>query len=418
MAKSLIQDLLKAELLQIPDSEERLKDVESAVAALQDRLGEEKALVPECTRLALDPYIDEDNHVLESTEELLVERWKTLRAGIKQRPIPILRAIILEALYQAGQKDPVIARIIYLAASNFYSFARLGRERDLIYRFLEEMATFAEEDAAKEWTLVEEEPELQLPALQLHGLVFSAINIDQNNLKDRLVASIGPDQNGHTVQNNTPNWRNHFGDTAASAIADSIRNALQNFSGALSPDSIQTPVNNFFNAFRTSLNDTLQAALRPIYAVERRSRLLWWKETLYSPRLKQSYRTVASAIQPIILAFDLSGMLPPIVPASVDHLLIDTLQLLNPSASETRPIGDLLTALIEGKTILGKYLSEVQSGEGRISIIEFIASLHGKKASLSTLQERTGIPGDSLVSLTDLAVMTLHDLMIQRLIDE
>jgi hypothetical protein len=284
---------------------------------------------------------------------------------------------------------------------------------------LEELGTFAEQDAAKEWTLVEEKPDLQFPALQLHGLTFSGIDINKDNLKGQLVVAIGRDPNtGHTVQNNTPNWHNHFGETAAFAIAETMRSALQNFSGAISPDSLQAPINNFFDAFKAALNDTLQSALRPIYAVERRSRLLWWKETLYSPYLKGSYRAVSAMVQPIVLAFDLFDLLPPVAPASVDYLLIDTLLLLNPNADEKMEIGDFLSALPkpECSSLPADILSNVQPEGDRISLTGFLGGLYKGKTKIADLKARTGIAGNSPISLAGLAINLLHDLMTERLI--
>ena len=69
------------------------------------------------------------NRVLVEVEAIIATHWKALRAKFSETPVPIIRAVILHALYNAGIQDAKIARIIYLAATNLYPYAKFGREK-------------------------------------------------------------------------------------------------------------------------------------------------------------------------------------------------------------------------------------------------------------------------------------------------
>src|SRR3546814_6432355 len=77
--------------------------------------------------------------------------------------------------------------------------------------------------------------------------------------------------------------------------------AFSGLSSSLSPNSIEKPINKFFTDFKKSLDQVLKTSFYSIQAVERRSKLLWWKETLYSSSLKDSYRSVKKLFKLIIL---------------------------------------------------------------------------------------------------------------------
>src|SRR3546814_14386135 len=138
--------------------------------------------------------------------------------------------------------------------------------------------------------------------------------------------------------------------------------AFSGLSSSLSPNSIEKPINKFFTDFKKSLDQVLKTSFYSIQAVERRSKLLWWKETLYSSSLKDSYRSVNEIVQPIIMADDLYQQLPDIDPVSVDYLLKDTLLLLNNKAKEKIQFSELLKELTkdENKDMIIRKFKEIK----------------------------------------------------------
>ena len=180
----------------------------------------------------------------------------------------------------------------------------------------------------------------------------------------------------------------------------------------------EVTINKFFSEFKKSLDQVLKSSFVSIQAVERRSKLLWRKETLYSSSLKDSYRSVDEVIQPIIMAYDLYQQLSAIVPVSVDFLLRDTLLLLNNKAGSKIKFSELLKELSTdtNKAILKEYFEDFDVISERMPITDFIALLVHEKVEPSSLKQYTGIEDKEQVSLTDISVFILHDLMAEYLI--
>ena len=336
MESKLLQPFLQAGLLDIGDKDERLEHITKAIADLRSKLEANKASLISYTLVALDPNIADDDSVLIETEVLVSEHWKALRSKFSERPIPLLRAVILNALYDLGSEDASIARIIYLTASNFYPYAKLGREKSIVEKMIHELGDLAEKDAVAEWSLTDTQPELKIAALKVTGLKFSDVKIETTNLKAKLKIAAARTPEGHDPYSHPEQWSTHFSKNATEGIESLLTTTFKTFAEGLSPTSIETPINKFFTDFKKSLDQTLKASFTSILAVERRSKLLWWKETLYSTSLENSYRSVDKYMQPFVMASDLYQQLPAVAPVSVDFLLRDTILILDDTADEKR----------------------------------------------------------------------------------
>ncbi|WP_026768846.1 GTPase-associated system all-helical protein GASH [Asinibacterium sp. OR53] len=418
MENTLLQSLLQADLLNIGDSDERLEHIERSIADLGKKLADEQDLLPAYTLVGLDPNVSGEDPVLIKVEKIVTAHWKALRSKFSDRPVSILRAVILHALHDAGKTDPVVAAIIYLTASNFYPYAKLGREKQIVEEIVTELGEAAEKNASSEWSLEEKSPALKLGALKVTGLKVEAVNVDQDALKAKLKTAAARSPQGHDPYNHPNEWATHFSNTAALGITDAIVNAFGQLDKTLSASGIETSINKFLTEFKKNLDGVLQESFQSITAVERRSKLLWWKETLYSSILKNSYRTVSDVMQPIVMAADLYQLLPKLVPVSVDFLLRDTLLMINSSADKKIPYSDLLTSLItkDNEALLQGCLDDTDHADGRIPITDFISLAAYGKEKATSLKKYTGIDPSETVSLCDIAVAILHNKMANYLI--
>jgi len=413
MKNELLQPLLKAGLLNIGDSDERLDNIEKSISDVENLLKENLGLIPSYTLVALDPNIGADEPVLIEVEAIIAEHWKALRAKFTETPVQIIRAVIINALYNIGKEDTRIARIVYLKAINLYPFVKLKKEKDVIEQLITEFGDISEENASEEWQLESEAPELKISPLKIDNLSFEEVEIDNDELKDGLKIAANKTQEGYNAYQHTELWSTHFSEKAADSISNTVNAAFSEFSSSVSADSIEKPINTFFTAFKSSLNQILEASFNSMQAVERRSKLLWWKETLYSSSLKNSYRSVNEIQQAVIMSKDLYEQLPSVVPASVDYLLRDTLLLLNSKAGKKAKFSEHLAEIAKGENqeILKNHLTKVQHQDKRISVTDFITLLVYGEAVPSSFKHYTGIDDTNQVSLLDISVMILHDLM-------
>lgn len=415
---NFLQSTLKSGLFDIGDSDERLKWLQQSIATLGKYLHKNHSLLPKYSLVALDPNISDKEPILEDVEEIVTKYWKALRGKYPDMPRNIHRGVILNALKELGSKDPVAARIIYLTFTNFYPYAKLGKENEIVHNLLIELGEIAEAHAIEEWSLIEEEPKLKLGPLKITDLKFGSINIDEGTLKAGMLKSIQNSPNGHGSNNGgNSSWGQHFATSSSNAIASSFDSAISELNKSLVPASIEDPINKFFTSFKKTLDENLKSSFASILAVERRSKLLWWKETLYSPSLKKSYREVSSPILPILMGIDLNEQVAEITPISVDYLLRDTLLILSEKKGEKIKFKDFFSSLTKDstKSQVTNLLSEVNESKGRISITDFIVLLLQDKAQLRDFTKRTGIKLDDEVSIEDLSVTVFHDLLTKRL---
>jgi len=420
MENKLLQPLLQAGLLDIGDSDERLENIEKSITDVETKLKKEQSLLPAFTLVGLDPSINANEPVLADVEAIITVHWKALRAKFSETPVPIIRAVILNALYNIGTEDQKIARIIYLTATNFYPYAKLGREKEIVEKIILDLSKLAEENATEEWSLETEEPKVKLPSLKIEPLKIDVKKVDRASLKKSFFEGSSKTHTGFLSQNNQDQWAEVFSQKASEAVGNLIESSIGEISDSMDISGVSSSINKFFTEFKKSLDQSLKSSFSSIQAVERRSKLLWWKETLYSSSLKNSYRSVNEISQTIVMAGDLYKQLPAIVPVSVDYLLRDTLLLLNSEASKKVKFSELLDEISKdsNRAVLSDYFKDVEPWIERISITDFIGLLAHGKVEPSTLKQYTGIESNEQVSLADIAVMILHDLMAEYLISK
>ena len=412
---------LETGLFDIGDQDERLEHLEKSINDLQKDLGKNLSKLPRYTLVALDPNISDKEPVLAETEAIVTEHWKTLRIKHSEMPRQILRGVILNAIYQLGVSNPLAARIIYLTGSNFYPYAKLGKEKDIVKSLFSELTELAEEQAIEEWSLIDEAPSLKLGALKINEFKFGAVSIKKDTLEEGLLESLQNTAQGHGPQHGGGStWGQSFSEKASEAISTSFQTAINEFNKSLSPDSIEAPINKFFTSFKKTLDQTLKTSFASMVAVERRSELLWWKETLYSQSLKRSYRGIKEQQLPMIMSYDLYQQLPAITPVSVDYLLKDTLFLLLGKEGKEIKFSDYIDSIKseESKVLLKPYFENSNDYEGTTPITDFIGLFINGKVKVGEFQEKTGIAANETMTLSVLSVALLHDLMADYLISK
>ncbi len=323
MEDKFLKEFLKTGLFDIGESDERLTWLKKAIADLQKKFEEDYSLLPTYTLVALDPNVSDTEPVLLDTEGIITTHWEALRIRFIDMPRNILRGVILNALNIVGTADPLAARIIYLTALNFYPYAKLNTEKILVDGMLNALGEIAEKNAVEEWSFIEEEPSLKLGVLKIGSLKFSPINLNDESFRSKFAEALENDSTGHGPQHglNDPNYKQHFIAKTTEAISNSFNSAFEGFNKSVSSTEIETPINKFFTDFKRTLDANLKTSFSSLTAVERRSKLLWWKETLYSPSQKRSYRGLDKSLLPILMSSDLNDQVPEVTPISVDYLL-------------------------------------------------------------------------------------------------
>jgi hypothetical protein len=422
MDDKFLQDFLRTGLFDIGDSDERLKWLQDSIGELNNKLNENKSLLPSYILASLDPNISDTEPVMVEVESIITKYWKALRAKYSEMPRNIIRGVILNSLNNVGKADPHSARIISLAGSNFYPYAKLNTEKTIVAEMLSSLAEIAEANAVEEWALIDEDHSLKIGALKITDFKFTAVELDKEQLKTGLLAAVQNDPtHGHGPQHGgNSQWGPHFAAKSSEAISKSFKAAVDELIKSLSPTAIEGPINKFFAEFKKSLDVNLKNSFASLKAVERRGKLLWWKEALYSTSQKRGYRDLNPSCLPVIMSFDLNNQIPEITPISVDYLLRDTLFMLLNKQDAPVKFSDYLAQISNPalKPILKPCLGDLMEKEGRISVTEFLGLFANGRVEMDQFKSRTGIDENETITLGDLSVTILHDLLTQRLIAE
>ena len=423
MDNEFLQSFLKTGLFEIGDSDDRLEKLRKSITDLQKKFEEDYSLLPKYTLVAIDPNISDTEPALLDTEKIVIIHWETLRSKYPEMPRNILRGVILNAINNVGIDDPIAARIIFLTALNLYPFVQLNKEKEIVESLLVKLGDIAEANAVDEWSFIEEEPKLKLSTLKVNDLKINEVTIEKSSLREGLLSGLqAKAPSGHKINHglHDGNYQPVYLDQTSEGIAKAFNEAFKDVDLSKASETIETSINKFFTTFKKSLDSNLKVAFNSLTSVERRSKLLWWKETLYSSSLRKSYRELNKSLLPVVMSADLNNQLPEVTPISVDYLLRDTLYLLSEKKEVKLKYVDFLTAITEegAKNILKPFFPEVIEEEGRISVTDFIALLLNDRVNIKDFNSRTGIRDKDESNISEIAVSILHDLLTQRLITE
>ncbi|QKG51829.1 GTPase-associated system all-helical protein GASH [Hymenobacter sp. BRD67] len=321
-------DWLRAKLFEVEDDKAREEWLTTSVNELAEVLAKKPHEVRCYTLVALDANIPVDNSRIVATYEIVKKHWTSVEGKYPQAPTGILRGVILSALYQLGTKDPELCRIVYYTASGYAQFVQFGSEQPVIDRILREFGRDVEDEATSEWELEKAPAAPSFAQFKLKDFKLGSAKVDDATLKTSLQAAAGITESGYASysQNQSQNqvWATNFAGLASAGITGAIEAAIKGFGESLSTTALQNEINKFFTGVSESLATAFEGSFHSLQAVEQRSKLLWWKETLYSVALGKGYREIDTAVLPVVMAIDLAKMLPDVTPVSVDYLLTDT----------------------------------------------------------------------------------------------
>lgn len=415
----VFSEYLRAGLFEIGDADNRLEQLSKSVEELAGSLANNLHQVRCYTLVALDAHIPLTNPLLLAAQEVVKKHWKGLEGKYPQPPVTILRGVILSALYQLGRKYMLPCRVIYYTASGLGQFIQFGREKPAIDLMLLKFADFVENEALKQWELAKTPIKPTLTSFELNDFKLGIAKVDATALEASLKKAAGPEPvNSYSTQSNSALWVPHFASTASAGIAKVIESSLQTFGQSLSTETLEAEINEFFAGISASLSATFEQSFQSLVAVERRSKLLWWKETLFSTTLRKSYREIDPAVLPVVMAIDLAQLLPDVAPVSVDYLLTDTYRAIVGAAPKKQPLPELLAPFGEDaqQELLAPHLKLLTDCGGRTTLTAFLAQVvHGHR-SPKKLTDATGLRAKEQASPAGLAVLVLHDLLTERLI--
>lgn len=417
-SQSLLQRFFDASLIPSETTDERLNHYQAAAADIAKRFGESPCDAVSASRVAIDPNCPATDPWFNTVQEAVKVHWKTFLVKNHDAPRQICRAILLEALSKAAEQNPLAPLVIWNASSSLLPHLGNGPEQVITREFISGLGDKSEIHSSEGWcngtTTVKSLPEfeIKLPAMK-------AAEVDEAKLLKGLAAASGPtNEQGQPLPNSNRYWSNSggswsydFSPRATKAIAAAINNATTETKPAVEEFSKQLAP-----ALKKHASALYKWVMGSVERNQRLTSLLWWRQTLYSPSLRCSYRELSPAGTAIAISFDLGNVSGAPVPLSVEYFLRETMRNVLPENPKLT-LAELVAA-IKSSDVVGPCLPTTPTGiPHRISLREFLSVVRQEVPPENTTSAYVGIVSSTSLPISEWAVWLLRERLAEILSD-
>ncbi len=427
MANSILQEYLTLQFIPMDDQTGVNKLIKSA-NAIEKKLRKDKNLIAPYTLVALDPQTSADDPILREVQGIITQNWSVYvnKAG-GNNLITYNRAVILEVLSKLSA-DIELAGIIWLTGRSIIKYFTLEREETVLKNWLLNIGKSFEIAARDLWAVNDLKVETNFPTIKPTVPGLKSYSLNNDALKKGLSSAAGVnyiDDTGNTVTgensnrywaNNNANWAGDFGRIATETISSGISAVINANNKEVSVFLKQTQ--EILTAYVTQLEPYFEklsgSFLNKSNSLDKRSQLLWIKESQYSLTVGDSYRNIDAIALPFAIAKDVSDIIQPIYPTSVDFFAKEIARISRPEIDETENMNDHLSSIKDNSTITS-LLKAIPDRTGRKSLFAFLTALVNKSSQIESLTEQTGIPKDAKISKAELTTWLIHDMQSIKL---
>lgn len=440
----LLKELNKNGLIEKLDGDDgRFAKIERAADSLAQEFKENSQLLIRAILAGIDPDIPANDPAIAQAEDALYQEWPSVRSIHTDSPILLYRYILLDACNQSA--DKLNAVILWNTIADTLPFVRLGKEEHVIHNTIMGWAINLERYLISTSISHSLNP-IDMSSVDIKNFEISKIKktklheIDNEAILTRIAAASGPNYRSQQAleyanqywSNTAQHWSWDFTDRLSAFLIDQISSIYVNIKD--DQDSLIEQIDNNIEEHISNTNklllthyDRLIKASKKIaeqYLIDRmRLNTIWWCEALYSSSLRCSYRKMSSIIAAAIMPFDLLVEVKLPTPASVSHILAETVSKLS-EASHEKHYGftEILSQLIDNYELFPETLEQNivhPPKEGRLSIRDVIVSiLLNHDHNIENLIQRSGLSKDTQISLPRLAQAIFRQEQAVRLSQE
>jgi GTPase-associated system helical domain len=421
----IIDKYLKARLLSnLGEDEIHYGYLGETVNSLSNKIQNNYSLLIPFSLVAFQGYPSTTEPEVKRVYAVLQEYWKLIDNKYADLPIILIKAIMLETISRLCKSDRRIAWIIYhtnVSAVAYYKYAL--EEGSLVKQVLTTAAIKAEEFATSDYiSLTEIEEKLDF---DFEISTPKEIKVDRVTLQQELMAASGPTDEqgiaskGKTVNpyhiNNPQHWMRPFSSIASEIIALSIES------------TIDEALSKFANETSTVISEKLKEIL--VYTnnsgesrLLTENKVLWWMQSLYSPKLRSSYRDLSLSVTIIAMAHDLFDLVSIPIPESVVYVLgeaiLNAISAVPPKNCKAIKLREWLENLSKPDVLNEiepfKISSPTIEQHTQPLIVVVRAVLNGQTAS----KEMLGDLLDVILTPRQLGMWLFRDLIAEKLVEE
>jgi hypothetical protein len=429
VSQQILIRFLSAGLINVGGDDAKLDKLKETAADLASTLQKTPSKAAAFALIAFDPEAPADDPVIKEGAEALQKRWATYVNTFSGMPVAVIRAILLDALVQAAEEDDKVGVAFVTSARNALPFMEAGNERAIWADVVAEIEGRVDARAESEWATPQA---ISIPAMTFTApgaieIATSQVSVNKAALAKKFEAAAGPSNasgqltsgNQYWPNNNPQGWVTEFGKHMADAVAEALGAVIKG--SQIEPVDLSSPLRGLAQAVSTHVEGTLKAVSGATAGLQRRTNLIWWKESLYSPSARVSYRSVPASTAAALMAFDLHQQVPTFSPASVAAFLHEAISSLHSyHTAEARPVRDLLSEAAEASELasLREAAAQlVQDTGGRGPIL----GLLGRGRQISDdgeFRSLVGVPAATPLTVPEWATWLFRELQAARATQE
>jgi hypothetical protein len=401
MSLNLLKEFLHTRLLDIGAEDSRLEKLEETCNELAQAyaINPQSALTP--LLAAWDPGAGADSSLLE-IGAVLQGHWPTFRGAFSDEPLTLYRAVVLESVMRAMELQASLAIAVSLIAANILPQLKVGQETRILDILVGRADALTNERLGQAWPIQDG------ATAKLAPLAVAPMNtlkkIDESTWFAQVAAASGPSTNKSDVTLTNPNlhwtnqagsWSYEFTDRMAPILAD-----VHDKAAGSALRVAGTAFKSLADAVAAKLNEFVEAEQARSNQREMASRLLWWRQSLYSETAVNPYRKLSVELVVWHMALDISALLPEVYPRAVESLLFESVRAATGAQGDSEmPLKELLQ--VDGATsqlAQLQWLTEQRTSVSRTLLVQALANSFAARnlelANLGVDAELKMLPGD------------------------
>lgn len=401
----ILQNFLAQGLLDIGDDDTRLTKLRDAAADLQKRFTSEPRIGLYHALMLYSDNIEPEDECFRENAEILAQHWPTYKNRHPDVPVTIFRGISLQALSAASQASPQLQTAAAFALRSIAKIPYPNKQGPPLAEFYERSQLELEAKARAKWQSV---GVTAPPAAK--AVVVTAPQVDKSALENAIMAASGPTNlqnqgipNANSVwPNSGQSWSQQFAPKMTEALVTAL-DAVAKTSAAETNKSIKAITEQVANV----LSSAQQKWGEAVISNSRRSELLWWRQSLYSPSLRRSYRDLQPAAAALVMASDFAELAGSSAPVSADYFLRETVAyVLNDAVTSSQ--NEVLEQVAADRDVAERLLAAIPSLPPRTGVKTIVEHLRESILAASPAKPKKSVGKAAKVVSEDLTVLAVR----------
>ena len=321
----LIEEYLNAKLISA-QTEEELQKIEASVGRFAKVLAHQPMRLPAALQVTTVPTASICQGILDEVHLLVRQEWRTIASRYPERPTELLRVVVLAAVISLARDDESWADAVGLLLPTLVPFLD-GDAKDVSIwqRLIDEFQGGYERRAEDMWSVPASInlPEFELSKQAATAMAIGGAVVSADCMAVAIADAFTDTYEGKALENGNPHqivhgtqsqWADHASKRLGSLLAGNYAKSVR---GEISGPGTKALV----PELETYIADVVELLTAAVHGQDLSTRLLWWKESSYSPMSQLNYRDIAPERVAIQAALDLAQWLPNRTPPSAFYFL-------------------------------------------------------------------------------------------------